>query len=99
MSNATRRPSGESAEFSGKRDRGLVLLTLRRAEHRVSPIENLATGACPANPNSGLGCELSLRSFVLGPNWFQCRIEHARNQCPERQQCVPRLLLHAKARW
>ena len=45
-----------------------MFLTLRRAEHRVSPIDNLPPGACHANPNSGFDCELSLRSFVPGPN-------------------------------
>src|SRR5689334_7739902 len=73
-------------------------LTLRIAEHRVSPIKNL-TGACHANPNSRFGCELSLRGFNAGPNRFQCRIKHARNQCAERQQRMSRLLLHAEARY
>src|SRR5947207_656319 len=93
-------PSTDSIRAAWKRSADLFgQLTSRIAEHRVSPIKNLATGACHENPNSRFSCELSLRSFDGGPNRFHCRIKYATNQCAERQQCVSRVLLHAEARY
>jgi len=50
-------------------------------------------------PIVGLVVSCLFVASALAQTGFQCRIENARDQCAEREQCVPRLLLHAKARY